>query len=788
MKKIITFLLLALPFFCFAQTNLNLSALPLQLSFNENTTPTYTFSGAITNIVSRNVGIVSWSIANNTVTFNALKAGRTGLKITSNGQQYYIGIRVKHADGSIPGMPNYLSIGSVSEDLSSDLAFWKDLDTDGTNKAMDIRYIYINGGAIGGWQSWGPQRPATFARESIKHGLIPFFVYYNIPDNGESYQLDLAHAQDPAYMTAYFNDLNAFMDSVQTIMQGDLYGIILEPDFLGYMQQNASPSDPYLIPTAVGANTIAPNAGNIATLVHRINKTVADKRTSGHKIFYGWQLNLWSYGVHAGSKGILRKSDNLNLAPAKYLIQKTAAEIAKYGMNAGILSNNADFISIDKYGLDAMGQNNTADPADCTWFFNNDHWNNYLLYANTIHTTSGKPVVLWQIPVGRINQSIYQSAYTGQTYADVNNTPTKYEDSATDFFLGDNLVPTDVSRINYFMQNKWNDPKLYYGLGSGVLRFESHLQETKDNGVISVLFGAGVNASTDGVGSPPSDDYFWIQKVQDYYRTGTIPLGATYGEAPLNPCASGCSPTIKMITPVANESIVRSELDSVLVQFWVNDADGFITNIVTKIDGQTVATPNLNDLQLLKWTPPTAFGAHTLTVTATDNTGNSTTLTTPFTLVNFDAAACGYPEWSATHIYNTPNNIVGYNGLLYKNKWYTVGDTPYLGGTDTPWEMEGVCPVLLNAVATNNAASLETIDFQVVPNPASDGFYIWANPIMTATVTYRLYDVNGKAVATKISALSNNALYFDAATLPAGVYYLEAASETGRTTKKVILY
>ena len=38
-------------------------------------------------------------------------------------------------------------------------------------------------------------------------------------------------------MQAYFKDLRQFLSDVQDVMGDDLYGIILEPDFLGYMQQ-----------------------------------------------------------------------------------------------------------------------------------------------------------------------------------------------------------------------------------------------------------------------------------------------------------------------------------------------------------------------------------------------------------------------------------------------------------------------------------------------------------------------------------------------------------------------
>lgn len=786
LKKMVLFFFFCLPLLLLAQGNLNLSSLPLQISFNEGTSPTYTFSGTITNIVSRNPDVISWTISGNNVTFTGLKARRTGLKIESGGQSYYMGVRINHANGTIPGLPQYLSIGSVSEDVTGDLTFWKDIDTDATNKAMDIRYIYINGGAINGWQTWGAQRPGTFARESLRHGLIPFFVYYNIPDVGESYQLDLEHAQDPAYMTAYFKDLNVFMDSVQNVMNGDLYGIILEPDFLGYMQQNAVPNNPHLIPTSVGPSAISTNAGTIASLVHRINKTISDKRISGHKLFFGWQLNLWAYGAHAGSKGILRKSDELNFEPAKYLIGITAQEITQYGINAGILSYNADFISIDKYGLDAMGQNNTPDPFDCTWFFNNDHWNNYLLFANKIYTTSGKPVILWQLPVGRINQSNYQSAYTGQTYPDVNNTPAKYEDSSTDFFLGDNFLPTNTNRINYFKQNKWNDPKLNYNSGTGILQWGNHLQETKDKGIISVLFGAGVGASTDGIGNPPSDNYFWIQKVQDYYSSGTIPLSSTFGEDPLNPCVSGCNPTIQFISPINGGKIVRSELDSAILKFWINDRDGTISTISITIDGQPLSSPNLNDLQVIAWTPPSSFGFHTLSVTVTDNQNNKTTGSITFELVDFDATACGKPEWSAAATYSTAGTLVSYNGLIYKNKWYTIGDKPYLGGPNSPWELEGICDALLTG--SNTQTTIYSSDFQIVPNPAGKkGFWVWLNPETHENTEFSLIDMNGKTLSRQNIGSDKKSFYWEIKDLAKGIYIVQTRSEKGAHWKKLII-
>jgi hypothetical protein len=52
----------------------------------------------------------------------------------------------------------------------------------------------------------------------------------------------------------------------------------------------------------------------------------------------------------------------------------------------------------------------------------------------------------------------------------------------------------------------------------------AHFAEAADAGVVAILFGAGVGAATRGVPQPsgptpdqPTDAYYWITRVQDYY-------------------------------------------------------------------------------------------------------------------------------------------------------------------------------------------------------------------------------------------------------------------------------
>jgi hypothetical protein len=759
----------------FSQTTLTLNNLPLQTAINEGASVVYTFDLTIESVASRNPGVVSWQLSGTAITFKGLKAGRTGLKIVAGGKSYYLGMRVNKSNGTLPGMPDYVSIASVSEDISGDLQFWKDIQPGAKNKAMDVRYIYINGGPINGWHSWGKQRPGQFARESLRHGLIPFFVYYNIPSDDESYQSDLKNVQDATYMTAYFKDLNIFMDSVENVMKGELYGIILEPDFLGYMQQNAVPNDPTAIKTAVGATTIAANAGNISTLIDRINKTIQTKRNSGSNIFYGWQQNLWATPNFQGPQGVCRRTDDNTFAAGKYLIRYSAREATLYQMKAGVLTHGADFISIDKYGLDAMGTNANTDPAAVTWFWNNDHWNNYLLYCKTIHETSDKPVILWQLPVGRINQSSYVSAYTGSPYADMPNIAAKYEDSSTDFFLGDSINTTDPKRTNYFNQNKWNDPKVVQK--GNLISWGKHIKECKDAGIICVQFGAGVGASTDGIGNPPSDNYFWIQKVQGYYANGPTPLDQDYPEIL---CKTSCPPQIKFISPVQDGIVYRSNLDSVKLLFSVWDNDGTVASITATIDGNiTVPTSLTANVQQYFWVPPTAWGQHTLQVTAVDNDGLKTIKTLSFTIRKADPVACNYPEWNSTTVY-TVNTIVTYNGLIFQNKYYSIGDMPYLGGSSTPWTLIGTCPG--PDVTTGVNVPVDAQPFFIYPNPTNGMIYF--NVATVASGELVITDVKGALLQKEKIVAGINEI--NVQQLAQGIYFMQVQLNNTMYYQKLI--
>jgi GH18 family chitinase len=557
-----------------AANGLSFDQLPVQLKFNAasdgQAIHSYSFDERVSSVVVSNslvADVVVDSENAKSIQITAKTPGRASIKLTLDDKRvFHMGLRINQVDGTPPGFPDRLLLGSVSEDTVADLKFWGDFghaDKD-KNKRMDMRYIYINGGPAeapdGGshhFNSWrSSTRTIRYAEESLRYGLIPVFVWYNLPDGGESYTTDLSHAQSKGYMQAYFKDLKNFLTDVQDVLGDDLYGVILEPDFLGYMQQLSGKQpdqiksvvnltrdvhgavdgytlrDSYVTATYDSGHYVFSNTldegiagegdGTITDLVQAINYVI---KTHGGNVWFGWQLNLWADSIGAGVKGVMRMTDadnpgNYSWSGARGFIRQKAESITRYALSAGILGSDADFISIDKYGLDAMGHQNRSNPHDSTWFFNSDHWHNYLLFVKTMHNTAAKPIVLWQLPIGHINSSKSVSAYTGLNFSPLDNSNRKYEDSTVSWFLGDSFDTGGGDRLSYFSQNRVADPKL--SVSGDVITWGEHLSEVKQSGVSAVLFGAGVGDSTDGVGSPPSDDYFWIQKIQERYQDNSL--------------------------------------------------------------------------------------------------------------------------------------------------------------------------------------------------------------------------------------------------------------------------
>jgi hypothetical protein len=490
-------------------------------------------------VATNNPAVLAASIgAGGSLELTGLSAGRASLRIVeqSTGAMRLVGVRVRNSDGSLPGMPKHLWVASVSEDTASHLKFWQEFRSGAQNRRVDARYIYLNGGPLQGWHTWSlalGERATSYIRISRTLGMIPFFVFYNIPADSESYALDLAHVNDAAYMAAYFKNLKLALDIVVRESPDDPVGFILEPDFLGYLAQNANrPASAISAVTAAAYESGVLDASidplfpqTVEGLVRAINYTISKYAP---KAVFGWQFNLWAsptggWTTSVPNRGLMHKTDDGDYATGREAIAAEAAAIARYYLAAGVATHGASFISIDKYGLDATGYQPSAanDPASSVWFWNNDHWRNYLTFVSALHQTTQLPVVLWQLPVGHINSSTALNPYSSLgRFPELTNFYQTYEDSSTTFFFGDTFTTTGA-RKEFFSRNWSGDSGL--SVSGDAVTWSSHIAEAAAAGVVGMMFGAGVGASTTNVGDPPSDGFLWIVKAQEYLANPVLP-------------------------------------------------------------------------------------------------------------------------------------------------------------------------------------------------------------------------------------------------------------------------
>jgi len=142
--------------------------------------------------------------------------------------------------------------------------------------------------------------------------------------------------------------------------------------------------------------------------------------------------------------------------------------------------------------------------------------------------------------------------------------------------------------------------------------------------------------------------------------------------------------------------------------------------------------------------------------------------------------------------------------------WYFT-DTPVVGQTigNAPYEHSfanaGVYSVCMYVVRTagngeqcDGAACRDvkylaqwqsTVGVSIDPNPTSGRFRVGINPDWTSPVQFRLYDVNGRLVASwqELEPAGKEFVPVDIGSVAGGLYLLEVVSEGGRWVKKVVV-
>jgi hypothetical protein len=429
--------------------------------------------------------------------------------------------------------PAYLSLGTIYEgDPGADAFFTRVKPQFPAGKGLDYGYLYLNGGSqLSEW----PHKVSQLVAGAKRNHMVPVFVVYAMNGGSDSAGAVFDDLRSDAYVTQYIHALVDACASAADAAGDDLVGYVIEPDMLGYLQQQIAASygnDPAMIPAATHAiysagglqHGVDPDfPDTLAGFVQALNHVI--RKHAGPNAFLGWQLNLWG-APGGGGKGVVHATETLGLAAGRAKIREVASATADFALRAGIGAAGAEFVAIDKYGLDGGGAAGTdpANPADSYWFWNADLWTNYALFVARVHELLGLPVVMWQIPVGHLEVTTHASpsAFNASGhFPALDNTIQHYEDAASSWIFGDSF---DLSgaRLAYFRRNDAADPGV--SVNGSRVTYGAHFGALADAGVVAVLFGAGVGVSTRGVPQPsgasldqPTDGYYWITRAAEYY-------------------------------------------------------------------------------------------------------------------------------------------------------------------------------------------------------------------------------------------------------------------------------
>lgn len=269
----------------------------------------------------------------------------------------------------------------------------------------------------------------------------------------------------------------------------------------------------------------------------------------GTNVMIGWKLNLWASKSGTGYSGNVLKPTGTPFGVGKGIIRWTDAEgqgtppnsfsniiawlreeaagIAGYYVSAGI-TNNTEYLFIDRYGIDAASAGYVTNPASSTWFWNHNHWNNYLAFVESVQQQVQLPIILWQLPMGHINTTDTKKADDTTAYTPLSNEANSgsFEDSSATFWFGDVFSPGGADRLAYFAANQWGEYDSSRAAdvttaGSKII-WSPAFDRLKALHVAALLSGPGVGrgASTFACAvdtAASTDDFWWINQAQRYY-------------------------------------------------------------------------------------------------------------------------------------------------------------------------------------------------------------------------------------------------------------------------------
>ena len=325
----------------------------------------------------------------------------------------------------------------------------------------NARYRYLTKNWVDNWGfgAYDGGFALSYMKECDGLNTIPAISYYQMNDEagGGEGQL-LIKAQNAATMKSYYGDFKILMQRAKEF--GKPVYILLEPDGVGFLQsQTANKPETYAAVAVTGMPELAALPNTVAGFGLAF---LAIKNAVGaSNAFLGLHISGW-----ASAQDLFAYSVTIPLQPE---IDKVYNFLAPLGLTANVTGLTYDALVGDPLDRDADYYRLVQNDGGSHWWdtsatasVNSRSFNRYREWLHLWNIKSGKPWVLWQIPLGNSNHlNVYNNG----------NPREGYKDNRPEYFLGNGGI--------------------------------QHTRQFANAGVIALLFGAG----TGGVSSYGNDIY-----------------------------------------------------------------------------------------------------------------------------------------------------------------------------------------------------------------------------------------------------------------------------------------
>jgi hypothetical protein len=338
-----------------------------------------------------------------------------------------------------------------------------------------------------------------------------------------------------ATMQAYWDDLTLFFERA-ALQPNKKIVLHVEPDMWGYVQQAATDDNAATVPAKVAAAGVPALAGlpdNVAGVAQGI---VRLRNSIAPNVILGYHVSVWGTGVDIA------------------LSDPSDADVDALGNRAGAFYNSLGAAFDVAFGeftdRDSAYMQLVQHKGSQSWW-GADDFRRHARFISRFVATSGKRMVMWQIPFGNMKMRA------------LNNTTHHYQDNRVEWLL--------------------DEPA------------RSHLAAYINAGVIGFLFGAGAgdvtdasDAAHDGITNPApingntqtsltadDDGGFFYDRAAAYYAAGPMSLTGGTTPPPTQPTPTSTTTTPPVTPPGAYTTSATASPGSV--------APGAVTTITASV-------------------------------------------------------------------------------------------------------------------------------------------------------------------------------------------------------------